>query len=409
MAEISDIRITQMSAAKGGGRHLLCCEDRYFEANDRVADLVKTLQLYPDSLEAGIDAYVEKCGGRYSARQIADFVDKSVKPILRPTNEKERRRQFMYEKELLSAQAVDRFSDALSCLFNRWVMWAVIAVTLAADVWFMTTASGLWRIGSDVDVYVVFGLMAFMGFSSFFHELGHASACKHYGIRHGGIGFGMYLTFPVLYTDVTRIWELSRRRRMTVNLAGVYFQCFILLALIGLYWLTGYDMLRYLALAMNLGFLLVMNPFFRFDGYWIASDLLGVPNLRRHSQALLGYLWKRLLRRPAGDKPYLLRLQGWEKWGLAVYSIAVTAFMSYYFFYLIPMFLYRFAMTFPQVATEIFTYLASGLTPPFALLHNALGQLLFLAMIGYMIYGLARPYYKRFRACLKINVADRVA
>ena len=51
MAEISDIRITQMSAAKGGGRHLLCCEDRYFEANDRVADLVKTLQLYPDSLD----------------------------------------------------------------------------------------------------------------------------------------------------------------------------------------------------------------------------------------------------------------------------------------------------------------------------------------------------------------------
>ena len=30
--------------------------------------------------------------------------------------------------------------------------------------------------------------------------------------------------------------------------------------------------------------------------------------------------------------------------------------------------------------------------PPFALLHNALGQLLFLAMIGYMVYGLARPY-----------------
>ena len=52
------------------------------------------------------------------------------------------------------------------------------------------------------------GLFIFMISSSFFHELGHAAACKYFGIRHGGIGFGLYLNFPVLYTDVTEVWKL---------------------------------------------------------------------------------------------------------------------------------------------------------------------------------------------------------
>ena len=115
--------------------------------------------------------------------------------------------------------------------------------------------------------------------SSFFHELGHASACKYFGVRHGGVGFGLYLTFPVLYTDVTEIWKLNRRQRCVVNLAGVYFQSYGLILLLVAFFVTGDDILRYLILIMNLGFLMTLNPFFKFDGYWIASDLLGVPNV----------------------------------------------------------------------------------------------------------------------------------
>lgn len=38
--------------------------------------------------------------------------------------------------------------------------------------------------------YYETGLLLFILASSFFHELGHASACKYFGLRHGGIGFG---------------------------------------------------------------------------------------------------------------------------------------------------------------------------------------------------------------------------
>lgn len=98
---------------------------------------------------------------------------------------------------------------------------------------------------------MVVGLLVFMLASSFFHELGHASACKYFGVRHGGIGFGLYLNFPVLYTDVTEVWKLNRAQRCVVNLAGVYFQSYWLIALLTAFLLTGNDILRYLILIID--------------------------------------------------------------------------------------------------------------------------------------------------------------
>lgn len=212
--------------------------------------------------------------------------------------------------------------------------------------------------------------------SSFFHELGHASACKYFGLHHGGIGFGLYLNFPVLYTDVTEVWKLNRMQRCVVNIAGVYFQSYWLLALLiafcwqimiccvilFLLWIWAFD---------------DTEPFFKFDGYWIASDILGVPNLRARSLELLSYWYKRICKYPIEKKPYLLQIRSLEKYGLLLYSIVVNLFMGFYFFYIIPRFFYRFVHTFPDKANELILYLSNNMTPPFALLRNIGSQLLF--------------------------------
>lgn len=98
----------------------------------------------------------------------------------------------------------------------------------------------------------------------------------------------------MLYTDVTEVWRLRRTDRCIVNLAGVYFQMYILLAVLALFYATGSDTLRYMILTLNLGFIMTLNPFFKFDGYWIASDVLGIPNLRNRSKELLNYLYSRI-------------------------------------------------------------------------------------------------------------------
>ena len=193
---------------------------------------------------------------------------------------------------------------------------------------------------------------------------------------------------------------MGRGQRCVVNLAGVYFQVYCLLALLGLYAATGNDLVRYLVLALNLGFLMTLNPFFKFDGYWLASDLLGVPNLRQRSREWLGYVWKRLRGRPA-PKPYLLTVRQTERYGLLAYSVVVNVFMGYYFLWVIPKFLFDFVKSFPDEVESLIIYLSNGVTPPFALLRNIGSQLLFLALIAFMAVNLTRPWVRQKRSSKK--------
>lgn len=387
-----NIIIYPLSSSVRENRFLLSCNGLYYEASLAFTELVETLQQYQTE-EEGIAAYVHKKEGKYTQEQVRQVINKFVKPLFVV---KEKKRTFLYEKELFSAVTIDKFSDLFRILFNRLCMAIVLFITILLDMYFFLTTDDLLLFNSQVTVYVIVGLFVFMLTSSLFHELGHASACKYYGLNHGGIGFGLYLNFPVFYTDVTEVWRLNRMQRCVVNIAGVYFQSYWLLALLIAFWLTNNDMLRYLILTMNLGFLMTLNPFFKFDGYWIASDMLGVPNLRARSLELLSYGYKRIRNYPVKEKPYLLQIRSVEKYGLLLYSIVVNLFMGLYFFYIIPSFFYRFIHTFPDKANELILYLSNNVTPPFALLRNIGSQLFFLLLIGYFLYRLITPLVKRY-------------
>lgn len=392
MNKYSAISIHPLASSVQRERILLSYQGQYYEANQSIVELVKELQFHETEEEA-IAAYTKKKAGKYTPEQVRLIIDKFITPLFTP---KPPKRSFLYEKELFSAAAVDRFSDAFRFLFNHWYMLTVFLVAVSLDAWFFFRTPDLLLFNNKVNVYLVVGLFAFMLGSSFFHELGHASACKHFGVRHGDIGFGLYLNFPVLYTDVTEVWKLDRTQRCVVNLAGVYFQSYWLIILLSVFLLTGNDIVRYLILVMNLGFVMTLNPFFKFDGYWLASDLLGVPNLRQRSLELLGYVWKKLWKRPEGKRPYLLQIRPLERYGLLVYSVTVNLFMGFYFVYVIPTFLYRFVQTFPDAVNELILYLSNRMMPPFALLRNIGMLLVFLGLIGYLVYRSVIPLVRRY-------------
>ena len=127
---------------------------------------------------------------------------------------------------------------------------------------------------------------------------------------------------------------------------------------------------------------------------WIASDILGVPNLRRRAQELYGYIYHRL-RGTMGRKPYLLELKPYAKYTFMVYSILVNLFMGYYFVYIIPSFVYHFVMSFPSEIEKIVILLSNNMAPPFSLLRNICMQLLFLILILVMIYRIVSPLFSK--------------
>ncbi|HYD97111.1 MAG TPA: HlyD family efflux transporter periplasmic adaptor subunit [Noviherbaspirillum sp.] len=124
------------------------------------------------------------------------------------------------------------------------------------------------------------------------HELGHAYVAKHHGLRVPTVGVAFLVLWPVLYTDTSESWKLARRRdRFSIAAAGMGAEAALaLFATLG--WAIATDgVLRsmlFLLASSSLFMSLAINisPFMRFDGYFLLSDALDLPNLHERSFAL---------------------------------------------------------------------------------------------------------------------------
>lgn len=150
------------------------------------------------------------------------------------------------------------------------------------------------------------------------HELGHASACVRCNIQHGPIGVGIYLIFPVFYTDVSEAWKLSRPKRMAVDAAGIYTSLILSTLCFGLYAGTHSFVFLVLAILYDLSVLMNLNPFIRMDCYWLLSDALDISNLMARNKEMTSWLVKKLFGLQA-PLPALLKTGPKLRAGLLVY------------------------------------------------------------------------------------------
>ena len=133
------------------------------------------------------------------------------------------------------------------------------------------------------------------------HEFGHAYACKRFGGYVPEMGVFMIFFTPSAYVDASASWGFpSRRHRIIVALGGMYFESMIALLALAVWCMTPpgplHSMAQYsilLSTAITIGF--NANPLMKYDGYYVLSDLLGMPNLRADSQFALQSMLKRFL------------------------------------------------------------------------------------------------------------------
>ena len=181
---------------------------------------------------------------------------------------------------LLPGPAANAAGVLLRPLFRPLVVAAVAGGVLAVDGWLVVShglGGGLQQVLRDpVDLLIVAGLSLV---SAVFHECGHAAACRYGGARPGVIGAGVYLVWPAFFTDVTDSYRLSRAGRLRTDLGGLYFNLIFILVLAGVYAATPAGFLLLVIAITHLEMLEQLLPFVRFDGYFILSDLVGVPDL----------------------------------------------------------------------------------------------------------------------------------
>ncbi|MBM7059658.1 biotin/lipoyl-binding protein [Pseudomonas sp. UL073] len=163
-----------------------------------------------------------------------------------------------------------------------------LGLLLVARDWdrFLATFPHLFSLG---------GALAFgsaLLFAKLCHEFGHAFMAKRAGCRVQSMGVAFMVMLPLFYTDVSDAWRVNdRRSRLLIGAGGVLAE--LLLACIAL---LAWSLLPdgpartaafMLASATWITTLLInLNPFMRFDGYFLLSDLWGVDNLQGRAFAL---------------------------------------------------------------------------------------------------------------------------
>lgn len=144
------------------------------------------------------------------------------------------------------------------------------------------------------------------------HEFGHGLSCKHFGGECHEMGVMLLVLTPCLYCNVSDSWMLpSKWHRAAIGAAGMYVEVVLSAICTFIWWFTEPGLLHYTCL--NIMFissvstiLFNANPLLRYDGYYIMSDLLEIPNLRQKSnQILTRSMQKYCLGMELQDDPFL--------------------------------------------------------------------------------------------------------
>lgn len=402
MIDLLQIEIHPFQTTSVHETYLLEISGRFFEIGKDTAEL---LTYFKDNGcgEESVEAYV-KLNDKYSQEEVNDFLESISKKLDDEEKKHDKRKAFLYNKELLPASAINRYSSILKVLFNKWIILSGILLFVILDILYFVDFTFSTKHNLTFNLYTLLILFFIFIFSSFFHELGHASACRYWGISHGGVGLGIYINIPVFYTDVSNVWKLSRMKRLVVNLGGVYFQMFFLIPFLVTSLFYRNNILDFIILTVNFNFPLTLNPFFKFDGYWIMTDALGVANLRQRGKEWMQYMVNKLRRRPIDHQPYLLSLSKGAKVVLVAYTLVVNLFFGLYFFYMMPKFFIRFYHTFPNRMMQLVEELSYRQTPDWTNLQQIILQLFFCGLFLYMIYRTLYPLLKKW---IKPNIATQ--
>jgi putative peptide zinc metalloprotease protein len=181
---------------------------------------------------------------------------------------------------LIPAPVVRSLARILAPAFHPAVVVAALAALVALDARLLLDGGVMSALSSVLATpTLLLALVGIMTLGAVIHELGHAAGCAASGGTPGRIGFGVYLLFPAFFTNVTDSYRLDRRGRLRTDLGGLYFNVWCLLVAGTLQAWTDSGLLLLVILLMQIEMIQQLIPTVRFDGYFVLTDLTGIPDL----------------------------------------------------------------------------------------------------------------------------------
>ncbi|GAA4614453.1 hypothetical protein [Saccharopolyspora hordei] len=214
-------------------------------------------------------------------------------------------------------------------LFWPPVVVLVLTAFVAAETW-LAVQGGVTHllagareiVDKPEQILLVLGVIVLCGM---FHECGHVAACRYGGARPGAMGVGIYLVWPAMYSTVTDSYRLSRGGRLRTDLGGVYFNAIAMLVMVLVFAVTGLPWLLVALVAWQVSTVWQFLPSIRLDGYYILSDLVGVPDLFDRMGPVLRSL---VPGRPL--HPRVRELKPWVRWVITAWVVVVIPCLAYW-------------------------------------------------------------------------------
>jgi len=246
------------------------------------------------------------------------------------------------------------------------------AVTLVVSQW-SHFYSKLPEFESFFNWWTIFTFWISLAIIKIIHEFGHGLTAKHFGGEVHEMGILFLVLTPALYCDVTDSWLLPNKwHRIWISAAGIYVELFLASLATFVWFNTEQGLLNSLSMATMFicsinTVLFNANPLLRYDGYYVMSDWLEIPNLRIKSTQFFAYLiQEKVLGLEVPVQNYMPRSRR---------SLFVT--------YAITSYLYRWIVTF-----SIIFFLSQVLKP------YKLQSLSYMLAIGSLVPLLAMPVYQ---------------
>ncbi|KFF06345.1 zinc metalloprotease [Flavobacterium reichenbachii] len=375
---IQNDNLYEIELFKNNESYLILFGENYFSISKLFYELLYELKNNSHQKEKFIKAYkISNEDYEELSCLVTDKLDHIV-------SEKKRNKSYIkLAVKILSEKKVIYISKYLSFFFQKLIFKLLFPITVIAAISSQLILNLKYQNHSLFDMswrdylFVYFTLSTIL----FFHELGHSSASKYFKVEPKEIGFGFYIIFPVLYSNVTRIWKLNKAEKIIVNVGGIYFQglinCFFLFFLIIN---NSNNLLTYLMLIIIKTNLFVMLysliPFVRNDGYWIISDYFNIIDLNKKSYSYIGDVMK--------GKEEL-------KYPILFFSVGQYLFYTYI--------CYHFLITIPLTMSKFIIYILNNSFS--ALLSSNIGLLFHMLFSLFIVVISLIAFYKFIKAFIK--------
>ncbi len=203
-----------------------------------------------------------------------------------------------------------------------WLMAIVAGLKIAGENWSELSSAGESVFAPDNFLLLYAAFIV----TKAIHEFGHAFLCRALGGEVHRIGVMFMIFSPMPFVDATSSWAFrSRWHRILVASGGMIFELAFAALAAWVWSTTGPGTLHRFAynsmvVASVSTLLFNLNPLLRFDGYYILSDLLELPNLASRSLQEVRYAWERWI--CGAHRPTTVAHSQRERAWLIVYGVS---------------------------------------------------------------------------------------